>query len=367
MFIRQDGDAQKTMKEFYSYVDAPVLTDIQLQFKGVEISDAEPCNLPDLFAGQPLSVIAKYDNPGNAELTIEGNLAGNQKFCKTIDVVLPKEEKGNGVLATLWARKKIAEIGLLGSQMMGNIAYTPDSVKEKITRLGLTYRIMTEFTSFVAVDDAIRNKSGNWVTRVQAVDLPEGVSPASQPDYRYYGSQDTRARVARTGALGVISGKCMGAGIGYGGGYGSGYGGGASSSSVDALLQGMGGLKSYRGSSTVSRGSPQVSEPKFIKGATLTGGRSRAGIMRVVMQNIASLKYEYNKRLREKPGLAGKVVVKFVVDPKGSVILCEIVESTMKDPDLEKRIIEKMSRWVFDKVDDKIGTTEVVYPFVFGK
>jgi TonB family protein len=219
------------------------------------------------------------------------------------------------------------------------------------------------------VDDAVRNKSGKWVTKVQALDLPEGVSPASQPDYRYYGSQNTRTRVVQNGVLGAISGKCMSAGIGYGAGYGSGFGGGggASASGVDGILLGMGGLKSYRGSATESRGSMQASEPKFVKGCSLTGGRSRPDIMRVVMQNIASLKYEYSKRLREKPDLAGTIVVKFVVDPKGSVIACQIVESTMKDPDLEKRIIEKIKRWVFDKVDDKTGTTEVVYPFVFGK
>jgi Ca-activated chloride channel family protein len=388
MFIRQDGDAEKTVREFYSYIDAPVLTDIEVKFKGVTITETAPRYIPDLFAGQPLVITGKYPSPGTGTLTISGKLPGGRKYSTSLDVVLPGEENGNGVIATLWARKKIAEIELLGSGLMENIAFTPDSVKEHVTRLGLTYRIMTSYTSFVAIDDAIRNKSGQWVTKVQAVDLPEGVSAKSQPANRYM-----------KGVLGITSGQVKGkavasadlfgeggfannidevisgvggvgrrgtAGIGYSSGYGSGFGG-SGAGGVDELIGGLIGGDGGGSLDLKKRGSLKITGPEFLKGGAFTGGRSKASVMRVAMQNLASLRYAYNKRLREKPGLKGQISVKFRIDEFGKVISCEVVSSTMGDPELEALIVAKIKLWVFEKIDKPGDVTEIVYPFVFSQ
>jgi TonB family protein len=112
-------------------------------------------------------------------------------------------------------------------------------------------------------------------------------------------------------------------------------------------------------------GSLQISAPEFTKGGALTGGRSRASIMRVVMQNLAALRYAYNQRLREKPGLKGKITVKFAIDEFGKIIFCQVVSSTMDDPSLEETVTAKIKRWVFEKIDKPGDVTEVVYPFVF--
>lgn len=99
--------------------------------------------------------------------------------------------------------------------------------------------------------------------------------------------------------------------------------------------------------------------------ASHTGGRSRANIMRVVRQNMASLKYAYNRRLKEKKDLKGKVTVKWAVDEYGKVIFVKVVSSTMKDPEFEQTVVTKMKRWAFGKIDKPGDVTEVVYPFVF--
>jgi hypothetical protein len=221
------------------------------------------------------------------------------------------------------------------------------------------------------------------------------------------GGGDPRARVTQKGVLGIISGKVSGktvasadifgkggfasdidgilqgvgglksggsggvgrkgvAGIGFGAGYGSGFGGGGG---VDDIMNGLlGGGESSIGLKQPShRGELKISEPKFVKGGALTGGRSRASIMRVVMQNLAALRYAYNKRLREKPGLKGKITCKFAIDEFGKVIFCEVVESTMADQQLEVEVVEKIKRWVFEKIDKPGDVTEVVYPFVFSQ
>jgi TonB family protein len=220
------------------------------------------------------------------------------------------------------------------------------------------------------------------------------------------GGGDPRARVTRKGVLGIISGRVKGkavasadifgkggfasdidavlagvgglkaggsggvgrkgvAGIGYGAGYGSGFGGGAGG--VDDLIGSLMGGDEGGGLALKKRGALKLKEPRFTKGGALTGGRSKASIMRVVMQNLAALRYAYNRRLREKPGLKGKITVKFAIDEFGKVIFCQVVESTMSDPPLEKQVISKIRRWVFDKIDKPGDITEVVYPFVFSQ
>jgi hypothetical protein len=222
------------------------------------------------------------------------------------------------------------------------------------------------------------------------------------------GGGDPRARVTRQGVLGIISGQVKGktvasadlfgkggfatgidailqgvgglksgggggagrkgaAGIGYGAGYGSGFGGSGAGGIDDLIGNLMGGDDGGSGLELKKRGSLKISAPDFLKGGSLTGGRSKASIMRVVMQNLAALRYAYNKRLREKPGLKGKITVKFAIDEFGKVIFTQVVESTMADPELETTVADKIKRWVFEKIDKPGDVTEVIYPFVFSQ
>jgi hypothetical protein len=102
------------------------------------------------------------------------------------------------------------------------------------------------------------------------------------------------------------------------------------------------------------------------KGSGFIGnGRSRSEILRVVNQNLAALRYAYNKRLREKPGLKGKITIRFAIDEFGNVIHCDVIESSMHDDALESMVTGKIARWKFDKIDKPGDVTEVIYPFVF--
>jgi hypothetical protein len=95
------------------------------------------------------------------------------------------------------------------------------------------------------------------------------------------------------------------------------------------------------------------------------GKRSRASIMKTVMLNLQSLRFAYNKRLREKPGLFGKITVKYSIAESGNVVFSSIVLSTVKDSELENTIKDKILRWRFEALDVLADTTEVVYPFAF--
>jgi TonB family protein len=95
-----------------------------------------------------------------------------------------------------------------------------------------------------------------------------------------------------------------------------------------------------------------------------SGKRSRKSIMKTVMSNIQKLRFAYNKRLRERPGLWGKITVKYSISEKGNVVSSSILSSSIDDSGLENTVKDKILRWQFDTLD-VVDTTEVVYPFVF--
>jgi hypothetical protein len=158
-------------------------------------------------------------------------------------------------------------------------------------------------------------------------------------------------------------------GIGYGPGYHSGFNGDGPGG-VDGLINSLMQPTEPDAGLTLKTGPPDRITRAAItpvqQGIRFNGsGRSRVDIMRVVMQNLSALRYSYNQRLRERPGLSGRITIKFAVDEFGKVIACEVVESNMNDQTLESAITGKILRWNFDRIDKPGDITEVVYPFVF--
>lgn len=111
----------------------------------------------------------------------------------------------------------------------------------------------------------------------------------------------------------------------------------------------------------------RITRPGGKKSAGMRGGRSRANIMRTVRNNMASLKYAYNRRLKARPGIKGKVLVRWSIDEFGTVRHCKIVTSTMQDPTFEKEIVRKIKAWAFGRIPIPGDVTEVTYPFVFSE
>jgi len=133
--------------------------------EGFDAYEVEPPALPDLFAERPLILFGKYRNPDGKIIVTGQTVSGVYEQGFTVTPKL--EDQNNAALKYLWAREKIARLADYGR--------TGSDVKEEVTELGLKYHLMTEYTSFVAVDTVIR-KTGEVVTIKQPLSLPQGVS-----------------------------------------------------------------------------------------------------------------------------------------------------------------------------------------------
>jgi Ca-activated chloride channel family protein len=170
--LRDDGSA--AARRFHERIRNPLLTDVSLDWGGTKVEEVFPRRTLDLFSTKPVIITGQYTGFGRGVIKLKGRSAGRE-FVKEIPLDLPARQPRNDVLATLWARAKIDD--LLSKDYDGAQRGKPNpEVAEAITKLGLEYRLMTQYTSFVAVEE-MTVTDGGQPRRVEVpVELPEGVS-----------------------------------------------------------------------------------------------------------------------------------------------------------------------------------------------
>jgi Ca-activated chloride channel family protein len=150
-------------------IEQPVMTRIRVKFDGFDAYDLDAPQVPDLFAQRPIVVSGRFRGKAQGRIEIEGLAAGGAVTIP-IDVARSAVRDDTPALRYLWARSRIAQLG-----DFNRLGRDDDAVRE-ITRLGLAHNLLTEYTSFIAVDHVVRNPNGAAATVDQPLPLPQGVS-----------------------------------------------------------------------------------------------------------------------------------------------------------------------------------------------
>ncbi|HEY6661033.1 MAG TPA: VIT and VWA domain-containing protein, partial [Pyrinomonadaceae bacterium] len=174
-YVSLSDDGSAAARRFHERVRNPLLTDISIDWNGLPVTDVYPQRIPDLFGAKPVILTGRFTGAGRATIRLKGRVAGND-FVREIPVELPETMASHDVLASLWARQRIESLmdqdygGAQAEQMRPEL-------KNTITQLGIEYRLMTQFTSFVAVEEMIVTDGGQPRRIDVPVEVPEGVNP----------------------------------------------------------------------------------------------------------------------------------------------------------------------------------------------
>jgi Ca-activated chloride channel family protein len=173
-YVLLNSSGEAVGKKFYDRISTPVLTNIALVTEGVSLEQVYPEAVSDLWDRKPLIFKARYSRAGKGKVTITG-LSGGKPYKQVLDVTLPEKESANSSLGALWARSKVDD--LMGQDWMGLQRGNPKAeIREEIIRVALKHRIMTQFTSFVAVEETVVTVGGKPTKVAVPVEMPEGVS-----------------------------------------------------------------------------------------------------------------------------------------------------------------------------------------------
>ena len=171
--VTKPSEAAAEADRLRRMIESPVLTQVKASFEGLDAYDVLPAQLPDVLGGRPVIVFGKWRGEatqmGAAKLVVEGRAADGA--FRTEVAAGGREEARASALRHLWARQRIATLSDQEALEGGG------AQKEAITALGLKYGLLTQYTSFIAVDHVVRNPNPALAPTVnQPLPLPEGVS-----------------------------------------------------------------------------------------------------------------------------------------------------------------------------------------------
>ena len=183
-YVDLDDDGSAAARRFHERVRNPLLTDIAIEWNNLPVADVYPQRIQDLFGAKPVVIKGRYTGAGRGTIRLKGKMAGGD-FVRDIPVEFPETMASHDVLASLWARARIDD--LMGQDLSGaQSGSMRQELKDTITQLGIEYRLMTQFTSFVAVEEMIVTDGGQPRRIDVPVEVPAGVKGDADERPRKY-------------------------------------------------------------------------------------------------------------------------------------------------------------------------------------
>jgi Ca-activated chloride channel family protein len=249
------------------------------------------------------------------KITLNG-MTSNGPYVNQIDIIKEKPLKSNSALQYLWARHRITLLSDYNS-----LRQDADRIKQ-VTQLGLTYNLLTAYTSFVAIDTEVRLVNGQSVTVKQPLPLPKGVS-----DYAV-----GRGMVAQKAISPLAAYRPM---------------------AVEKSQVREEECKDERLVSKPMRVSAELAE------ISTTGGLSKEAVQKVIKEQLSSIELCYKKALEKQPNLQGEATFRLVIDSKGQVTKVSLVSSKLKDKNFEQCSIQKIKELIFPAPEgaEKVAAT----------
>ncbi len=179
-YVLPGEQLDETLSGFYNQISSPVLTQLELDFGEIRVTDLYPNPLPDLFEGTQIVIAGRYNQGGSSDITLNG-LIHNQtaafkfqeQFFET-DSHASQQNSLNEFIPRLWATRKIGYL-LKEIRLNGPHQETID----QIVQLSIRYGIVTPYTSYLVTEPApLGAQAQNRIAEEQFLALESAAAPA---------------------------------------------------------------------------------------------------------------------------------------------------------------------------------------------
>ncbi len=163
-YIEPKEDLEVKVGNFFTKVNSPVLTGLDLNFGSVKTDLVYPRKTPDLFRGNQLMMIGRYKNDAdlkNITLRLSGKTGKENRTFNYDNLSFPMRAEDNNFLPRLWATRRV---GWLMEQIRNN--GETKEVRDEIVDLGTRFGIVTPYTSYLATDGSEVNMSNRQISNL---------------------------------------------------------------------------------------------------------------------------------------------------------------------------------------------------------
>jgi hypothetical protein len=179
-FVRPEESVERAVGIVASRLTSPLVTDVRIHADGVRLLKMHPSGPVDIFAGEDLVVLARYDGSGNAVIRFDGQTT-NGPVTWSSRVNFPDRSRENPFVARLWATQRVGYLSAEKRKHGGS-----REIDDEIRDLGERFGIPTEFSSYLVVEPGMdrRIQIRGATSSLQAVVTGTGSArnaPASAP------------------------------------------------------------------------------------------------------------------------------------------------------------------------------------------
>jgi Ca-activated chloride channel homolog len=151
-FVAERAQVGARMQDLFQKLERPALVDLKLQWPNGLSPDLASSMPADVYAGDPVVILARLSHAPSGALTLSGHIHG-ANWTHTIPITPVSEQAG---LSKLWARERIAD---MSRQMQ--FGGDKEQLRASIVALGLAHHLVSDFTSLIAVDDLVVRPLGS--------------------------------------------------------------------------------------------------------------------------------------------------------------------------------------------------------------
>lgn len=193
-YVEPNQNIESVVSAFYQKIQNPALTDVKLNWGGMQVYDVLPGQMTDLFHGTQLTIAGRYRGtpPSNLALTLTGRAGSQQKTIPLTVNGTPTREAT--FVPRLWANYRVATL-------LQQLQVNPSNAEllDQVRKLAQRYGIVTPYTSYLVREDM------RFASAEQELSLRERAAPG---DVMGYGavqkskSLNARGQAAQSGGAG---------------------------------------------------------------------------------------------------------------------------------------------------------------------
>ena len=151
-FVRPDESVERAVGIVASRLTSPLVTDVRVRADGVRLRKMHPSGAVDIFAGEDLVILTRYDGSGNAVVRFEGQTTNGPVSWST-RVYFPERSRENSFVARLWATQRVGYLSAEKRKHGGS-----REIDDEIRDLGERFGIPTEFSSYLVVEPGMNRR-----------------------------------------------------------------------------------------------------------------------------------------------------------------------------------------------------------------